>query len=183
MQCKHHNSKSHVFTSVDLTARHQRSLKICLRTPGVTEDWGKKKKIYTILAANFLPLWPSSSALRHGYRILSPLPVSSSRWLLLIHKICASITIQKWKASSSQLKTDTTQTSEHTEIRLLNRTSKCCPCPLYFSVLHLTNRFVHKNTFLTHLLTSQKSLPFCINRLFTFKSLNWITMTSGHSSN
>lgn len=143
----------------------------------------KKKKIYTILAANFLPLWPSSSALRHGYRILSPLPVSSSRWLLLIHKICALITIQKWKASSSQLKTDMIQTSEHTEIRLLNRTSKCCPCPLYFSVLHLTNRFVHKNTFLTQLLTSQKSLPFCINRLFTFKSLNWITMTSGHSSN
>lgn len=36
---------------------------------------GEKK--YAILAASFLPLWPSNSALRNGYHILFPLPVSS----------------------------------------------------------------------------------------------------------
>lgn len=88
MQCKHHNSKSHVFTSVDLIARHQRSLKICLRAPGVTKDWKKKYTLFWQLAS-FLSDLATQCGLHWDAATInySPSQFPLSRWLLLMHKI------------------------------------------------------------------------------------------------
>lgn len=172
-QYKHHNSKSRVFTSVDLIAGHQRRLRICLRTSGVTKDWGEKKNIHHFGSklASSLTQQLSEAVLRQGYHILLPLPISSPCWLLLVPKIWALITIQKQKASSFQMKPDMIQTLRQIKLEFPEREFQHCPCWFYFSILHLTNGFVLKSKFMTHLQTLKKSflVVLSVNRVLTFK--------------